>query len=142
MNMNQKSTETKKDIFTDISDNIKKIHESVEHLTPSYTQSLSNLQQEFLTSWKNITSSNISIQQQYANQTGVSIETTEISTQVIHKITEEFIRGLEIQNKLIQTLWDTSRQNIQVIDKNAETITELNKNFINSWIKIRNSKNE
>ena len=84
--------------------------------------------------------SNLSIQQLYANQTGIDGDPTRISTGIIQKMTNDFIKGLQIQSKFIQTCWDTSRQTIKKINSNAEILTELNKNFINFSMRVWNPK--
>ena len=61
--MNQEST--KKDIFVSMTENFDKIHNSIEQSTPVYIQSMSNIQQEFLATWKNMMCSSITLQQGY-----------------------------------------------------------------------------
>ena len=59
--MNQEST--KKDIFVSMTESFDKIHNSIEQSTPVYIQSISNLQQEYLATWKNMMCSSITLQQ-------------------------------------------------------------------------------
>ena len=132
--MNQESN--KKDVFVSLAENFDKIHSSIEQSTPVYIQSLSNLQQEYLATWKNIMCSNITLQQEYAEKIGLSTASMQITTQIIQKITEEMLKGIKIQNKFIQTLLDTSKQNIHGINENSTTFTEVNKKFINSLTSV------
>ena len=132
--MNQESN--KKDVFVSLAENFDKIHSIIEQSTPVYIQSLSNLQQEYLATWKNIMCSNITLQQEYAEKIGLSTASMQITTQIIQKITEEMLKGIKIQNKFIQTLLDTSKQNIHVINENSTTFTEVNKKFINSLTSV------
>ncbi len=127
--MNQESD--KKDVFRSMAESFDKIHNSIEQSTPVYTQSLSNLQQEYLASWKNMMCSNITLQKEYVKKIGLVTESKEITTQVIQKVTDEMLKGLKIQSKFIQTWLDTSRQNIHRINENSITFTEVNKKFIN-----------
>lgn len=133
--MNQESD--KKDIFVSIGENFDKIHNSIEQSTPVYTQSLSNLQQEYLTAWKNMMCSNITLQKEYVKKIGLGTESMEITTQIIQKVTDEMLKGLKIQSKFIQTWLDTSKQNIHRINENSITFTEVNKKFINSLTSVR-----
>ena len=132
--MNQESD--KKDIFVSMAESFDKIHNSIEQSTPVYTQSLSNLQQEYLTAWKNMMCSNITLQQEYVKKIGLGTESMEITTQVIQKVTDEMLKGLKIQSKFIQTWLDTSKQNIHRINENSITFTEVNKKFINSLTSV------
>ena len=131
--MGKNSSQNKDDVYITLTEDFKKIHVAVEQLTPIHTQSLSNLQQEYLAAWKNIMCSNISIHQLYANRAGVNTDKIEIFTNTIHKITDEFIQGIQVQSKFIQTFWDTSKQNIECVNKNVEKITESNRDLINFW---------
>lgn len=124
----------KKDVFVSLVENFDKIHNSIEQSTPVYIQSLSNLQQEYLSTWKNIMCSNITLQKEYAKKIGLSATSMQITTQIIQKITEEMLKGINIQNKFIQTWLDTLKQNIHRINENSTTYTEVNKKFINSLI--------
>jgi len=136
--MNQESD--KKDIFVSIGESFDKIHNSIEQSTPVYTQSLSNLQQEYLTAWKNMMCSNITLQKEYVKKIGLNTESKEITTQIIQKVTDEMLKGLKIQSKFIQTWLDTSKQNIHRINENSITFTEVNKKFINSLTSVGDFK--
>ncbi len=136
--MNQESD--KKDVFVSMAESFDKIHSSIEQSTPVYTQSLSNLQQEYLTAWKNMMCSNITLQQEYVKKIGLGTESMEITTQVIQKVTDEMLKGLKIQSKFIQTWLDTSKQNIHRINENSITYTEVNKKFINSLTSVSDFK--
>ena len=132
--MNQESD--KKDVFVSLAENFDRIHSSIEQSTPVYIQSLSNLQQEYLSTWKNMMCSNITLQQEYAEKIGLSAASMQITTQIIQKMTEEILKGINIQNKFIQTWLDTSKQNIHRINENSITFTEVNKKFINSLTNV------
>jgi len=132
--MNQEST--KKDIFVSMTENFDKIHNSIEQSTPVYIQSMSNLQQEFLATWKNMMCSSITLQQGYAAKMGLNTESMEKTTQMIQKMTEEMVKGFKIQSEFIRTWLDTSKQNIHRINENSTTFTEVNKKFINSLTNV------
>ena len=132
--MNQESD--KKDVFVSMAESFDKIHSSIEQSTPVYTQSLSNLQQEYLAAWKNMMCSNITLQQEYAEKIGFSTESTQITTQIIQKMTEGMLKGFKIQSEFIQTWLDTSKHNIHRINENSITFTEVNKKLINSLTSV------
>ena len=128
--MKQKSNDKHDDVFMTIAKNFDKIHQSVEQLTPMQTQSLSNLQQTSLTSWKNVACSSISILQAYADQNSVNSDITKISKDLLDSMTDELIRGIKLQSNFTRVYWDVARQNIEEINRNMKMITELNKKFI------------
>lgn len=136
--MNQETT--KKNVFASMAESFDKIHSSIEHSTPVYLQSLSNLQQEYLAAWKNMMCSNITLQQEYAEKIGLSTKPMGETTQIIQKMTEEMLKGFKIQSEFIQTWLDTSKQNIYRINENSTTFTEVNKKFINSLTSVYDFK--
>jgi len=124
----------KKDVFVSLVENFDKPHSGIEQSTPVYIQSLSNLQQEYLSTWKNMMCSNITLQKEYAKKIGLNAASMQITTQIIQKMTEEMLKGINIQNKFIQTWLDILKQNIHKINENSTIFTEVNKKFINSLI--------
>ena len=108
----------------------------MEQLTPAQTQSLSNLQQTSSTSWKNIAYSGISILQTYAGKDSVDSNISKISKNLLDSMTDELIKSIKIQSNFTKLYWDICRQNIEEFNKNAEMITELNKNFASFYQKI------
>lgn len=134
--MNQDSI--KKDIFTSMAQGFDEIHNTIEQSTPAYTQSISNLQQEYLATWKNIICSNISSQKEYAKKMGLSAESTEVVSEIIQKMTDEMVKSFKIQNQVIQTWLDTSKENIQRINDNSTTFVDANKKFMGLFTKVWN----
>jgi hypothetical protein len=66
------------DMFTSIEEGFDKLHYNIERLTPAYTQSLSNFQQEFLNIWKNLMCSGISTQRKYAENIGLDTTSNDL----------------------------------------------------------------
>lgn len=81
--MKQKSNDNQDDVFVTLTKNFDKIHQSIEQLTPIQIQSLSNLQQAYLTYWKNTTCSSISILQGYLSSDVVDSNTGKISKELL-----------------------------------------------------------
>ncbi|MDH3490083.1 MAG: hypothetical protein OEL56_06510 [Nitrosopumilus sp.] len=126
----QKDSSDDVDVFTSVEQSFDKMHNSVERLTPRYTQSLTNLQQEIHTAWKNLTCSSISVQRQYAEKIGLNTISSDLLTQIIQKMAEETNRSFEIQSNIVQTFLEMSKQNIQIFNENATTFAEWQKKFI------------
>lgn len=125
----QKSSDNHDDVFATLTKNFEKIHQSVEQLTSLQIQSLSNLQQSSLVSWKNAVCSGISILQAYAGQNFVDSNTSKLSKDLLDRMTNELIRSMKLHNDFSKIYWDVTRQNVEELDSNTETITELNKKF-------------
>jgi hypothetical protein len=132
--MSKTTTSQVKDVFHLYKESFEKIQGHVEKTTAQYTQSFTNLQQEYLGAWKNFVNAAISVQQQYANKTGINTSTTEAVTKVVQDSTEEIIKAFDVQSKIAQTIMDAARQNVRTVGDNTTAFAELNQNIINSWI--------
>ncbi|MBM3895653.1 MAG: hypothetical protein FJ359_04365 [Thaumarchaeota archaeon] len=129
-----KQNENTKDIFATYKQCFDKVHGNVEKTIPQYLQSYTNLQQEFLSAWSNFVNSTLSIQQNICNKTGVNTAIPEATIKALHNATDEIIKVYDVQNKVVQTALDASRQNLRTVNQNAIEFAELNQNIINSWI--------
>lgn len=124
--------ENKKNIYQSMSSGFDQIHNTIEQSTPAFVQSLSNLQQEYFIVWKNIVSSNLSMQEKYAKKMGSSSESTKMTDQIIQKMTDEIVTNFKLQNNFMKTWLDTSKQNIHAINENSTSFSIINKKFIES----------
>ena len=138
--MSKVQNENKKDVFAICAQSFDKIHGNLEKTTPQYLQAFTNLQHEYLAAWSNYVHSTISIQQYYANKIGVNTSTPEATINVANNVTDEIVKALDVQNKIVQTAIDATKANIKTISENASSFTELNKNIINSWVTAWNKQ--
>ena len=132
--MSKPTSPNSKDIFDVCKGSFEKIKGHVEKVTPQYLQSFSNLQQEYFGMWTNFVNSTLAIQQQYANKIGLSTNTTEPVTRVVQDSTDEIIKVLDVQNKIVHTALDATKQNLKTINENATAFAELNHNIVNSLL--------
>jgi len=70
------------------------------------------------------------IQRQYAEQMGLNTSSVDLLTQIIQRMAEEISRAFEMQNNIVQTFLETSRQNIKRLNENTTMYTEWQKKFI------------
>ncbi|MGI9567581.1 MAG: hypothetical protein ACR2LL_11295 [Nitrosopumilus sp.] len=109
-NINNNSNNDDAEVFTPVEQGFEKVHSSIQRLTPAYTQSMSNLQQEILAVWKNLVCSGISTQRQYAEKTRLKTDSADIMTQIMQRMAEETARSFEMQESIIRAFLDSSRQ--------------------------------
>jgi len=138
--MSKVQTENKKDVFAVCAQSFDKIHSNVEKTTPQYLQAYTNLQQEYLAAFSNYVHSVISIQQHYANKMGINTSTPDATVKVANNVTDEIVKACDVQNKIVQTAFDATRQNIKTISENANSFAEVNQNIINSWVTAWNKQ--
>jgi len=132
--MSKTTSPNSKDIFDVYRVSFEKIKGHVEKVTPQYLQSYTNLQQEVFGVWTNFVNSALATQQQYATKIGINSNTTEPITRVVQDSTDEIIKAFDVQNKIVQTALDATKQNLRTINENATAFSELNQNIFNSWL--------
>jgi len=130
------TTQEAKEIFTVCKQNVDKYFSEVERSLPQYLQSITNLQQAYTTAWKNAIESSISLQQEFANKTGMNTNVPPAFIKMINDATEEFIKVRAIQNNTVLATIDAVQQNIKMFNDNAKTFVELNENILQSWISV------
>ena len=139
-NTNQ-TTENTKDVFSIYAKSFDKVHSAIEKSSPQLLQSMTNLHQEYLATWSNFVHSALAIQQQYTNKAGINTTAPETTTNVVHEITDGFVKIIDVNNKMIQTAFDATRQNFRTINENATAYAELSQNVIQSWIGAFKARN-
>ncbi|MDC8437688.1 MAG: hypothetical protein LV468_01655 [Candidatus Nitrosotenuis sp.] len=128
------TNESQKDVFSVYARSFDKVKGTFEKTATQSLQSYTNLSQEVFTAWSNFVHTATSISQSYANKIGVNAAIPETSVAVISETTDAFVKAIETNNKVVQTAFDATVQNIKTINQNASAFAELNQNIINSWM--------
>jgi hypothetical protein len=129
-----KTTQETKEIFTVYKQNIDKYFNEIEKTAPQYLQSITNLQQEYTSAWKNAIESAISLQQEFATKAGINTNVPAAIIKLVNDATEELIKAKAVQNKLVLAAIDAVQQNVKTFNDNAKAFASLNENIMQSWI--------
>jgi hypothetical protein len=129
-----KTTQETKEIFTVYKQNIDKYFNEIEKTAPQYLQSITNLQQEYTSAWKNAIESAISLQQEFATKAGINTNIPAAIIKLVNDATEELIKAKAVQNKLVLAAIDAVQQNVKTFNDNAKAFASLNENIMQSWI--------
>lgn len=132
--MSKTTAQESKEIYAVTKQNVEKYFDEVEKTVPQYLQSITNLQQEYTSAWKNAVESAISLQQEFVNKSGISTNVPSAVLKMINDTTEEAIKLRAVQNKIVLAAIDTTRQNVKTFNDNAKAFAELNNNILQSWI--------
>ncbi|MBI3842258.1 MAG: hypothetical protein HY295_03815 [Thaumarchaeota archaeon] len=132
--MSKTTAQESKEIYAVAKQNVEKYFDEVEKTVPQYLQSITNLQQEYISAWKNAVESAISLQQEFVNKSGISTNVPSAVLKMINDTTEEAIKLRTVQNKVVLAAIDTTRQNVKTFNDNAKAFAELNNNIAQSWI--------
>ena len=129
-----KTTHESKDVFGVCKQNVDMYFCEVERSLPQYLQSITNLQQEYISSCMNIIESSISLQQEFANKVGINQNAQPAFIKMIDETTEELIKVRTMQNKTILAAIDATQQNVKMFNDNVRAFVELNENILQSWV--------
>ncbi|MGH9934495.1 MAG: hypothetical protein ACRD3Z_05190, partial [Nitrososphaerales archaeon] len=102
-------------------------------LQPAYTQSVTNLQQEYTEAFKRITEAGISVQKEFANATWGPGKFPAAMARNAGELAEAFLKAAVINNKAVIAGIDAARQNIKTFNDNVETFAKINLNLIKTW---------
>lgn len=140
MSMTEKQTNAK-DIYGVCQQNVDKLFSGIKQQVPSYHQSVTNVQQEYLDAWENVINSSIALQKEFARKAGITTNVPEAILKVIRDTTEEIVKVTSIQNKITLATIDATQQNIKTFNDNAKAFGDLNKNILQSWISAVTPRN-
>ena len=128
------STEQPKDIFALYIQNVDKFFNGIEKTIPSYHQSITDLQQEWLQAFENNIKSVVSLQQEFANKAGINTTVPEAALKAIRDTNEEVVKSYSVQNQVFLAAIDATKQNVKTFNDNAKSFADMNKNIMRYWV--------
>ena len=132
-NTGNSSNTSSKDVFTTWKQTSDKYMDAVEKVIPSYHQSVTSLQQEYIQACENAVDSTIEFQRKFANKTGINTNVPEATLKAVRDTNEQVIKSFDVQSKMALAAVDEARQNVQTFANNAKAFAELNNNVMQSW---------
>lgn len=128
------STEQPKDIFALYIQNVDKFFNGIEKTIPSYHQSITDLQQEWLQAFENNIKSVVTLQQEFANKAGINTTVPEAALKAIRDTNEEVVKSYSVQNQVFLAAIDATKQNVKTFNDNTKSFADMNKNIMRYWI--------
>ena len=132
-NTGNSSNTSSKDVFSTWKQTSDKYMDAVEKVIPSYHQSVTSLQQEYIQACENAIDSTIEFQRKFANKTGINTNVPEATLRAVRDTNEQVIKSFDVQSKMALATVDAARQNVQTFANNAKAFAELNNNVMQSW---------
>jgi len=132
-NTGNSSNTSSKDVFSTWKQTSDKYMDAVEKVIPSYHQSVTSLQQEYIQACENAIGSTIEFQRKFANKTGINTNVPEATLKAVRDTNEQVIKSFDVQSKMALAAVDAARQNVQSFANNAKAFAELNNNVMQSW---------
>ena len=127
-------TSEKNDVFSPVEETAEKQIKSAEKSFPNYQASVTSLQQEYTEAIKNVVESNIALQREFADKTGINTALPEATENAVRKSNEQISKVQDVQSKIVLATIDATRQNIKTFNENAKAFADLNKSVMQSWV--------
>jgi gamma-glutamyl:cysteine ligase YbdK (ATP-grasp superfamily) len=128
------NTNQSNNVFAIYKQNVQKCYDSISKNTPQYFQTTTHFQEECMKAAQKSFDAAITMQQEFAQKSGLSTDIPEAAKTVIVDFNKQVIQASNIQNQIVKTTVDTTTQNVKTFNDNVTTFTDLNKNIIQSWI--------
>ena len=128
------NTNQSNDVFAIYKQNVQKYFDGITKNTPQYFQATTHFQDECMKSAKKSFDAAITMQQEFAQKSGLSSDVPDAAKSVIVDFNKQVIQASSIQNQIVKTVIDATTQNVKSFNDNVSTFTDLNKNIIQSWI--------
>ena len=121
-------------VYSIYQQNVQKYFESISKNTPQYFQATTHFQEECMKAAQKSFDAAITMQQEFAQKSGLSSDVPDAAKSVIVDFNKQIIQASSIQNQIVKTTVDTTTQNVKAFNDNVNAFTDLNKNIIQSWI--------
>ena len=124
------SSKEANDVFAVCKKNVDKFFSEIEKSTPRYHESIATLQQDYLTAWKNVISSAIALEQEYAAKAGMKVDVPETTLKTVRDMTQQAIQVYEAQNKMIRDSAEVTKQAFNAFNQNSKSFASLNRDIM------------
>ncbi len=129
------STQTQSsNVYSMYKQNVQKYFENISKITPQYFQSITQLQDECMKTCEKTINASIDTQQEFTKKAGISTEILDVAKTAIVDTNKQIVQASTVNNQLVKTAIDTTVQNIKAFSNNINSVAELNKSIILSWI--------
>ena len=122
-------------IYDTIKENFIRAVDEWAKIQPQYSQSVSNLQLDFIQTVKNMIQNAISSQKQMTRGWSLAVPATYVDhfAKQSNDITNNMIRTSIINNQLTITAFDAARENLKIYNRTIDTVMDFNNDIAKAW---------
>ena len=122
-------------VYDNVKANVIRIFDETVKVQHAYSQSISNLQLDYIHAAKNAINAAFSAQKQIAGNLTIALPEsyTEQFTKQANEFTDHLTRVVGINNQLTISAVDAARENIKNYSRTLDAVTEFNTNAIRAW---------
>jgi hypothetical protein len=129
-----KDERTTVDVYDATRDNVIRTIDEFAKAQPQYSQSISNLQLDYIQTIKNMIQTVFTAQRQFANTLNVpSVPYGEVFTRQSNEVTNNAIRSVGINNQLTINALDAARENLKIYNRTVDTMADFSTNAAKAW---------
>ncbi|HKY11040.1 MAG TPA: hypothetical protein VJL79_03945 [Nitrososphaera sp.] len=138
-----KDERTVVDVSDTLRDNLIRTVDEFAKAQPQYSQSISNLQLDYIQTIKNMIQTVFTAQRQFANTLNVpSVPYGEVFTRQSNEVTNNTIRSVGINNQLTINALDAARENLKIYNRTVDTLTDFYTNIARAWATFYNQQQQ
>jgi hypothetical protein len=123
-------------LYDTVKQNYIRILDEFTKAQPQYTQSVSNLQLDYIAAAKNTIQNMVSAQKMLASNGNVPIVTPPYKDEFVkqsNEITENIISAVRINNQLTVNAINAAAENFRTLNRTIESVTEFNTTAAKAW---------
>jgi hypothetical protein len=122
------------DVYDTMRDNFIKTVDEFAKVQPQYSQSISNLQLDYIQTTKNMIQTAFGAQKQFASTLNVpALPYGDLFTRQSNEMTNNAIRSVGINNQLTINALDAARENLKIYNRTVDAVTDFSTNVAKAW---------
>src|SRR5581483_218698 len=124
-----------RDVYDTMRDNFIRTVDEIAKVQPQYSQSISNLQLDYIQTTKNMIQTAFSVQKQLASSVNapVNMPYADLFARQSNEVTNNAIRSVGINNQLTINALDAARENLKIYNRTIDAVTDFNTNVTKAW---------
>ena len=126
-------------LYETINQSVTKVVDEVAKAQPQYSQSVSNLQLDYIQAVKNTVQNTLVAQKNIADAKGFSLNlpfagqyVEQLSNQT-NEIANNIVKTVQVNNQVAVNSLDAARDNIRIYSRTTDAILEFNSNLAKAW---------
>ena len=129
-----KTTEVR-DVYDTMRDNFIRTVDEIAKVQPQYSQSISNLQLDYIQTTKNMIQTAFSMQKQLASSVNLpqTLPYGDLYARQSNEMTNNAIRSVGINNQLTINALDAARENLKIYNRTIDAVTDFSTNVTKAW---------
>lgn len=123
------------DVYTTFKENVIRAIDEMAKVQPQFSQSISNLQIDYIQTTKNLVQNAVYAQKQLISSWNIPDHnpySEQLARQSI-EITNNTIKAVGINNQLAINALDAARENLKIYNKSIDAVVDFNTNVAKAW---------